>query len=45
MLGGPDGLTLFIVAREWSGRESVADGSRTGQILTVEAPAPGAGWP
>jgi sugar lactone lactonase YvrE len=45
MLGGPDGLTLFIVAREWSGPESVADGSRTGQVLTVEAPAPGAGWP
>jgi sugar lactone lactonase YvrE len=45
MLGGPDNRTLFIVAREWSGPASAADGSRTGQVLSTEAPAPGAGWP
>jgi sugar lactone lactonase YvrE len=44
-LGGPDGTTLFIVAREWGGTESVSDGERTGQVLTAGAPAPGAGWP
>jgi sugar lactone lactonase YvrE len=45
MLGGPENRTLFMVAREWSGPASAADGSRTGQILSTEAPAPGAGWP
>ncbi len=45
MLGGAAGRTLFIVAREWRGRESAGDGSRSGQILTVTAPAPAAGWP
>jgi sugar lactone lactonase YvrE len=45
MLGGPDDRTLFIVAREWSGPASAGDRSRTGQVLTAEAPAPGAGWP
>jgi sugar lactone lactonase YvrE len=45
MLGGPDGRTLFIVAREWKGVRSTMDGSRDGQILTIAAPAPGAGWP
>jgi sugar lactone lactonase YvrE len=45
MLGGADGRTLFMVAREWGGPESTADGGRTGQILTAQAPAPSAGWP
>jgi sugar lactone lactonase YvrE len=45
MLGGADGKTLFIVATEWKGAEQMADGSRTGQVLTVQAPAPHAGWP
>ena len=45
MLGGADGRTLFIVAREWRGVESTADDERTGQLLTVAAPSPGAGWP
>jgi sugar lactone lactonase YvrE len=45
MLGGVDGRTLFLVAREWRGPESMADESRTGQVLTIEAPAPRAGWP
>jgi sugar lactone lactonase YvrE len=45
MLGGADRRTLFMVATEWSGTANMADGSRTGQVLTVEAAAPGAGWP
>jgi sugar lactone lactonase YvrE len=45
MLGGADGKTLFIVATEWKGAEQMADGSRTGQVLTMRAPAPHAGWP
>jgi sugar lactone lactonase YvrE len=45
MLGGADRKTLFMVATEWKGTENMADGSRTGQILTVRAPAPHAGWP
>jgi sugar lactone lactonase YvrE len=45
MLGGPDNRTLFMVTREWSGPASMADGSRTGQIVTARAPAAGAGWP
>jgi sugar lactone lactonase YvrE len=45
MLGGPDRKTLFLVTNEWSGPDSMAVGSRAGRVLTVEAPAPGAGWP
>jgi sugar lactone lactonase YvrE len=42
MLGGPEGTTLFVVATAWPPPE---DGERTGRVLTVEAPAPAAGWP
>jgi len=45
MLGGIDGRTLFMVAREWDGLESTAGEERTGQILSAPAPAPGVGWP
>jgi sugar lactone lactonase YvrE len=45
MLGGADKRTLFMMAAEWSGTASMADARRTGQVLTVEAPAAGAGWP
>ncbi len=46
MLGGADSKTLFMVATEWKGvEENMTDGLRTGQILTVRAPAPHAGWP
>jgi len=46
MLGGADRKTLFIVATEWKGvEENMTDGARTGQILTVRAPAPHAGRP
>lgn len=45
MLGGPDGTTLFIVAAQWRGFENMISDARTGQVLSVEAPAPGTGWP
>lgn len=43
-LGGADGRTLFLVATEWKGTDMAA-GTRTGQVLTLEAPAPGVSWP
>ncbi|MGZ4591165.1 MAG: SMP-30/gluconolactonase/LRE family protein [Actinomycetes bacterium] len=45
MLGGVDDATLFMMAAQWLGPANAADGARTGQVLTVGAPAPGAGWP
>jgi sugar lactone lactonase YvrE len=47
MLGGPEGRTLFMLAAEWRGFEEAeqAIADRTGQVLTVEAPAPRAGRP
>jgi sugar lactone lactonase YvrE len=45
MLGGADRKTLLLVATEWRGPAGLADGQRTGQALTVAAPAPGVGWP
>jgi len=44
-LGGSHMKTLFLIANEWHGPASMADGPRKGQVLTVDAPAPGAGWP
>jgi len=45
MLGGVDNRTLFLIATAWRGPANMVDGSRTGQVLIVEAPAPGVGWP
>jgi sugar lactone lactonase YvrE len=45
MLGGPDRKTLFIAAAEWHGFARMMDGMGSGQVLTVAAPAAGAGWP
>jgi sugar lactone lactonase YvrE len=45
MLGGQDGTTLFMMAADWGGPASMGEGELTGQILTAEAPAAGAGWP
>jgi sugar lactone lactonase YvrE len=45
MLGGVDKKTLFIMAAEWRGFANMTDGSRTGKVLTVKAPARGVGWP
>jgi sugar lactone lactonase YvrE len=44
-LGGADRRTLFMMATEWSGPANMFKGPRTGQVLTVKAPAPGVGWP
>ena len=40
-LGGADMRTLFLVATEWRGPTHMADGPRTGQILTIEVTVPG----
>jgi len=47
MLGGVGKRTLFLIATEWRGMENIPEvaRARTGQVLTVEAPAPGVGWP
>jgi sugar lactone lactonase YvrE len=45
MLGGEDRKTLFLVTREWHGMERAADATQTGQVLFIEAPVAGAGWP
>ena len=46
MLGGPDGRTLHIVATDWERLDwQHGGGERTGQVLTVRAPAPHAGRP
>ena len=44
-LGGTDGRTLFLVATDWNAvTDDRTDGPRTGRVLTVQAPAPGAAW-
>ena len=45
MLGGVEGRTLFMVAAEWGDAASMGGGERTGLVLSLEAPAPRAGWP
>lgn len=47
MLGGTDRRTLFMLAAEWHGSENVEEvvEAQTGQVLVVDAPAPGVGWP
>jgi sugar lactone lactonase YvrE len=44
-LGGADNSTLFLTAAEYADAASMTGGARTGQVLTVRAPAPGVGWP
>jgi sugar lactone lactonase YvrE len=44
-LGGPDRRTLFMMATEWRGPENMFEGPRTGLVVSVEAPAAGAGYP
>jgi sugar lactone lactonase YvrE len=44
VLGGPRGHTLFIVGQEWRGFEHMADGPRTGRVLTVDVEVPGVGF-
>jgi len=52
MLGGPDRRTLFICTAEWhpadgapANLERLANGPRTGEILTLPVEVPGAGRP
>jgi sugar lactone lactonase YvrE len=47
MLGGMVNRTLFLIATEWRGMENIPEvaRARTGQVLTIDAPAPGVGWP
>ncbi len=42
-LGGVHKRTLCLVVAEWPA--CMSGEARTGQVLTVEAPAPGVGWP
>ena len=44
-LGGGDDRTLFMVTREWNGSASIAEDRRSGELVTAQAPEPGAGWP
>ena len=52
MLGGPDRRTLFILTAEWRladdhvvNLDRLANGPRTGEILTLTVDVPGAGRP
>ena len=47
MLGGTNQRTLFMIAAEWRGMDKIAEvaQARTGQVLTMTAPAAHAGWP
>jgi sugar lactone lactonase YvrE len=47
MLGGTDRRTLFLMANDRPDitRWGTSDAPRTGQVLSIDAPAPGAGWP
>jgi sugar lactone lactonase YvrE len=44
MLGDTNRQTLFLIAADYSDPAALMSG-RTGQVLTVHAPAAGAGWP
>jgi sugar lactone lactonase YvrE/ribosomal protein S18 acetylase RimI-like enzyme len=46
-LGGTDKTTLFLIVTEGRGMDQIPEvaRARTGQGLTVKAPAPGVGWP
>jgi sugar lactone lactonase YvrE len=45
VLGGEDRRTLFLMVAEWPLPQMTGGDRRTGEVLTVEAPAPGVGWP
>jgi sugar lactone lactonase YvrE len=44
-LGGADRRTLFLMVAPWPPAGGMGGSARGGRILTVEAPAPGIGWP
>ena len=47
MLGGEDGMTLFMVVAKWFGPDRMDDliAARTGKILTARVSTAHAGWP
>jgi sugar lactone lactonase YvrE len=45
MLGGPDRRTLYVTAARWFGMDRMDEMGGTGQVLSIAAPAPAAGWP
>ena len=47
MLGGEDGMTLFMVVAKWFGPDRIDEliQAKTGQILTARVDVPHAGWP
>ncbi len=44
-LGGPDGAMLFMLTANYPPTNWGSNMERTGQVLTVQAPAPRVGWP
>lgn len=42
-LGGPDMRTLFIMANEWGGPQTMTGDNLTGKIITVQVAVPGIG--
>ena len=44
-LGGADRTILFITANEWKGPAHMFDEPASGQVLAMQAPAPGVGYP
>jgi sugar lactone lactonase YvrE len=46
MLGGDDARTLYVVAAEWHGMESMSGAKPFhGRLLATDVEVPGAGWP
>ena len=45
VLGGPERRTLYMTVNAWGDTDGSGGGPRMGQVLAVEAPAPGVGWP
>jgi sugar lactone lactonase YvrE len=47
MLGGEDGMTLFMVVAKWFGPDRMEEliHARTGQVLATRVDVPHAGWP
>jgi len=45
MLGGVDRRTLFLMVAEYPPASWGPEAARTGQVLTVQVPVPGVGWP
>jgi len=44
-LGGTDRKTLFMMVADWPLPQMTGSDRRSGRVLSVEVPIPGAGWP